>query len=43
MYETLELIALLTTYSVLIVHALARVALVVPSSIQGDFGPRGGL
>ena len=40
MYEALELCALLVTYSVLIVHALARATHWVPDYIQADFGPR---
>lgn len=42
MHEALELVTLLMSYSVLIVHALARVAAMVPRSILVDVGPREG-
>lgn len=42
MYEALQLVVLLTTYSVLIVHALARVAAMLPSPMPADVGPREG-
>lgn len=43
MYEALEIAALLTVYSVSIVHALAGVVAMLPSSSRDDVGPREGL
>ena len=43
MSESVELFVFLATYSVLIVHALARTALLLPVSIQADLGPREGM
>ena len=43
MSEAVELLIFLSTYSVLIVHALARTVLLLPVSIQADLGPREGM
>ena len=42
MYEALEIAVLLTIYSVSIVHALAGVVAMLPSSTRDDIGPREG-